>query len=265
MILWNFRGLGRTRGHYAVWTLVCFLCAISLNSFACLAFGGEIHKAAMNGDVVKVKALLKADPSLVSSIDDNGMTPLEALACTLTRQSALELSIGSNFNGSNKETEVITPFDSPEALETAELLIDNGAVLNGEPDREGALLRAIGQKNWKMAELLIKKGAKVDVIMPKSDKNYGKTPLHLAAAFGSVTVAKMLIENKAKVDVIDNDGGTPLHSAAGSGHKDVVELLIANGADVNAKDKEGLTPLWWAEALEHSDVAELLRQHGGHK
>jgi len=36
----------------------------------------DIHNAASNGDVGKVSELLKKDPSLLESRDDNGMTPL---------------------------------------------------------------------------------------------------------------------------------------------------------------------------------------------
>jgi len=40
------------------------------------AYCGEIHDAAGNGDLAKVKALLQANPDLVSSKDDDGLTPL---------------------------------------------------------------------------------------------------------------------------------------------------------------------------------------------
>ena len=40
------------------------------------AFGGEIHKAALKGDLEKVKGLLKDNPALVSSQDNSGWTPL---------------------------------------------------------------------------------------------------------------------------------------------------------------------------------------------
>ena len=45
-----------------------------------LAFCGEIHDAARNGDLAKVKALLKENPDLVSSKDDDGTTPLHQAA-----------------------------------------------------------------------------------------------------------------------------------------------------------------------------------------
>ena len=48
--------------------------------WSCLAFCGEIHDAAEDGDLEKVKALLKANPDLVNSKDTNGMTPLHFAA-----------------------------------------------------------------------------------------------------------------------------------------------------------------------------------------
>src|SRR5580658_9202893 len=41
-----------------------------------LAFCGEIHDAARDGDLARVKALLIQSPDLASSTDDNGATPL---------------------------------------------------------------------------------------------------------------------------------------------------------------------------------------------
>ena len=41
-----------------------------------LAFCGEIHRASQDGDLEKVKALLKDNPDLVSSKDMLGDTPL---------------------------------------------------------------------------------------------------------------------------------------------------------------------------------------------
>ncbi len=44
------------------------------------AFSGPIHDAARNGDLEKVRALLKDNPDLVFSKDDNGKTPLHMAA-----------------------------------------------------------------------------------------------------------------------------------------------------------------------------------------
>jgi cytohesin len=69
----------------------------------------------------------------------------------------------------------------------------------------------------------------------------------------------------------DDWGKTPLHSAAAYGGKEVTELLIAKGANVNAKNNNGETPLDWATRLtswthirrKRTETAALLRKHGG--
>src|SRR5208337_5060518 len=57
-------------------TLIALI-ALAWSSFA---YCGEIHDAAASGDLTKVKALLKADPGLVFSINKDGDTPLHLAA-----------------------------------------------------------------------------------------------------------------------------------------------------------------------------------------
>jgi uncharacterized protein len=54
------------------------LAIVTLIALACStpAFCGEIHDAAKTGDLARVKALLKENPELVSSRDEDGKTPL---------------------------------------------------------------------------------------------------------------------------------------------------------------------------------------------
>jgi ankyrin repeat protein len=59
-------------------SLLCSLVSILLITLIMRipAFCGEIHDAAEDGDLAKVKALLKGTPELISSKDDKGRTPL---------------------------------------------------------------------------------------------------------------------------------------------------------------------------------------------
>ena len=54
-------------------------------------------------------------------------------------------------------------------------------------------------------------------------------------------------------------GITPLHLAAASGSLELVNLLLAGGADPKAKDSEGQTPSDVAASHGHPEVVELLR------
>jgi ankyrin repeat protein len=112
-------------------------------------------------------------------------------------------------------------------------------------------------------ELLLANGADVN------GEKGGDPPLLGAAMDDHKDVAELLLAHKADVNARGDEGFTPLHIAAQWGHKDMVEWLLANGADVNTTNSEGDTPLGWTlkngPEYQHPDVVELLRQHGGHE
>jgi len=71
-------------------------------------------------------------------------------------------------------------------------------------------------------------------------KNFGgATALHLAARQGNFEVAEILVKAGAKVDVIDNEGWTPLMRASLAANAPIVKLLIDNGADATQKNSVG--------------------------
>ncbi len=92
----------------------------------------------------------------------------------------------------------------------------------------------------------------------------GSTPLLVAAVFGRVEAAKLLIEKGANVNARSDDGATALHGAAFFCHTEIVELLLSKGADINAENIRGETSLdavagEWSQELEgiYKWLAEL--------
>jgi len=71
----------------------------------------------------------------------------------------------------------------------------------------------------------------------------GSSPLITAALFNKPEVVKALIEAKANINQVNNDGSTALHSAAYFCNTELVEILLANGADKSIKNKYGDTAL----------------------
>jgi ankyrin repeat protein len=73
----------------------------------------------------------------------------------------------------------------------------------------------------------------------------GWTPLHLAAFFGHVDIARALLDGGADVHAVshNNLANTSLHAATAGKHPDVALLLLERGADPLRADAGGYTPL----------------------
>jgi ankyrin repeat protein len=70
---------------------------------------------------------------------------------------------------------------------------------------------------------------------------FGLTPLHYAAAFGSLEAMETLVARGAQVNAKDSRDATPLHYAAW--HPDRVRFLLRHGATLDAPSKQKRTPL----------------------
>ena len=93
----------------------------------------------------------------------------------------------------------------------------------------------------------------------------GWTALHLAAFFGHVDAARILLEAGADIHAISANSlrNTPLHAATAGKHADVALFLLENGADPHAVDAGGYTPLRIAEENQLSEVVAAIHQMGG--
>jgi ankyrin repeat protein len=87
---------------------------------------------------------------------------------------------------------------------------------------------------------LIRHGA--DLETPDDD---GLTPLLAACSYGSAELVRLLLDNKVRVDVIDNRGRGALHHLIDGANPDpgLAEELIRAGADPNWRDDAGRSPL----------------------
>ena len=71
----------------------------------------------------------------------------------------------------------------------------------------------------------------------------GSTPLVLAAIFGQLEVAEILIEAEAAMEVPASSGGTAIHMSCFFCHPEITELLLKSGADENKTNGEGNSPI----------------------
>jgi len=104
------------------------------------------------------------------------------------------------------------------------------------------------------ATTILNNGATVNIV---DDNN--QTSLYEAVECDQCGVVKELPDNKNHVNVKGKTENSPLHLASFNGYKDVVRLLLNNGADVNTvDDNNGCTPSHWVVFKGHRGAGNML-------
>jgi hypothetical protein len=122
------------------------------------------------------------------------------------------------------------------------------------------LLAALVGKHVTVAEILLEHGANVNIRGMRE-----RTPLH--EAIEDIDMVQLIINKGADVNFQQDDLRTPLHLAVSHGKIGVARLLLEHRADVDSRDKWGKTPLHLlfedhGRGNDALDLARLLLQHG---
>ncbi|XP_048884161.1 ankyrin repeat and KH domain-containing protein 1-like isoform X3 [Brienomyrus brachyistius] len=182
--------------------------------------------AAMNGHVPAVKLLLDMGSDINAQIETNRNTAL-TLACFQGRAEVVSLLLDRKANVEHRAKTGLTPLMEAASggyAEVGRVLLDKGADVNAPPvpsSRDTALTIAADKGHYKFCELLINRGAHIDVRNKK-----GNTPLWLAANGGHFDVVQLLVQAGADVDAADNRKITPLMAAFRKGHVKVAQYLV---------------------------------------
>ncbi|XP_073762562.1 ankyrin-2b isoform X6 [Danio rerio] len=221
----------------------------------------HIASLAGQGDVVKILSKRGAN---INAQSQNGFTPLYMAS----QENHLDVVRYLLENGGNQSIATEDGF-TPLAIalqqghnQVVSILLENDT--KGKV-RLPALHIAARKDDTKSAALLLQNDHNADVqskMMVNRTTESGFTPLHIAAHYGNVNVATLLLNRGAAVDFTARNGITPLHVASKRGNTNMVHLLLDRGAQIDAKTRDGLTPLHCAARSGHDTAVELLLERG---
>jgi ankyrin repeat protein len=172
-----------------------------------------------------------------------------------------------NAFGGKYEFTLIAALDQGH-FEVAELLLERGADVNvREATGKTLLLVALSLAARNLPDIvafLLTHGADVN----DRDDTFA-SPLHLTAEYGNDEEATILLNRKADVNSQDKNGRTPLHTVLFTeiemydlDYSSPVWLLSEHGADVNIRDVNNETPLLLALRAYSPESALILLEHG---
>jgi ankyrin repeat protein len=105
----------------------------------------------------------------------------------------------------------------------------------------------------KNVQMLIQRKARVNSVVDE-----GMTPLMFAAQNGYLDICKLLVENGAVLDNKSFNGRTAFLYSVKSGYSEVAKYFIEKGSDINSKDIFGRNALIYAAFAGDSDICYLL-------
>jgi ankyrin repeat protein len=194
--------------------------------------------------------ILKKDPSLLSFRDSRGATIL--MLAFYFRNSDL-----SNYILSvRKPIDIFEASIAGDIESTRKFLSQNRADLNKHSaDGFTALGFACFFDRPIVARYLLTEGA--DPNIPSSN-SFKVAPLHSSVAAKSLEITRMLLDNGARPNVMQQNDVTPLHEAAHNNSPTIAQALLNAGADKTLKTTDGKTAMDYAKEIDAKEIIAML-------
>lgn len=157
-------------------------------------------------------------------------------------------------------------------INSLKLLIKNKADVNLITwfHGETPLYKAITNKHFDAAKLLLKAGANIDIGMKeKEEDNEEKLTgvihsiLELEVGNNRMSSIQFILDNGADINIKNESGWSPFLSAINMGYKNIVQTFMDNGVDTSyIYEKGGLTPFNAAVYNSNLEITQILIDGG---
>lgn len=207
-------------------------------------------EAIRKGDIDAVKAIMSADPNVLTSNEEPASPVLTALY-----HGHLEIA---ELIANEIELDVFEAAASGNPGRLKELTTADPGITRQATDGWTPLHLAAFFGRTDAAQVLMDAGADLKSVSANST---GNTPLHAAlAGRGDQQLVLMMLQAGADAGAATVEGYTPIHIAASRGSREMCDLLIEYGAQPGAKMSDGKTPADIAQERNHEGLAEYLRR-----
>ncbi|MBI4472880.1 MAG: ankyrin repeat domain-containing protein [Acidobacteria bacterium] len=181
----------------------------------------EFFGAITKGDAGAVKAMLAADPSLVTSKNDKGLSPI-LIAQYYRKQEIVDLLLKTGV-----ELDVFEASATGQTGRVRKLIERDPKLVNAfSIDGFFPLGLAVFFGHKETVELLLNAEADVHLVTRETMKI---TALHSAIAAGRLDLAEMLLIRGANPKAQGEGGFTPMEEAKARRREDLVKLLLRYG------------------------------------
>jgi ankyrin repeat protein len=181
----------------------------------------------------------------------------------------VEMLVRRNANVESSDTSLVTPLIAcvgrlDEHVDVAKILIKNGADVNADHGHGTPLQHAISWGRKEMAEVLIDNGAVVNHRGMFAHHRWSKTPLGIAIAQWREDLCALLLSRGADPNYVERavDGRTLFMDACQESSYGITAMLLEAGADINAQATDGSSPLKIAVSSGNTRLCQLLMERG---
>lgn len=183
-----------------------------------------IFAAAREDDVNAMKQYIQAGADI--NLAEDGVTVLEVASLRGNLELVtLLLDSGAEFDAGTFHYAIVGSEDN---LTIVQAFIDHGANVSGRddgPPGHSPLMYAAEHGHLEVGKLLLEQGADLEQV-----DDYNDSALNVAAFYGQLAFVEMLVDRGAKLDVYGFGGRNALRHAMANRHEEVVAFLQAAGS-----------------------------------